>query len=193
MFEEEGEDVEEKELAARFMDEYMKIYRSMLAMKGDNLWPAGGRAYVEKLAFDLLKRKLDNYADDPAKYEDWFYDQMQIIGWAKKFDQKRIDGAAQYLAKAMRVSPVKIESMAHQMGMSMPEGLQACLCSGGQWYAAGMCHFIGPLGGAFAVPVNSDAAAACLAKVLPGDHKSFAQRVLEWPDRRARLLAGAGS
>jgi len=117
---------------------------------------------------------------------------MQIIGWAKKFDQKRIDGAAQYLAKAMHVSPVKIESMAHQMGMSVPDGLRNCLCSGGQWYAGGMCNFIGPLGGAFAVPVNSDAAAG-LAQVLPGDHKSFAQRVLEWPDRRDRLLAGGGS
>ncbi len=108
MLEEEGEDLDEAAFASRFMDEYMKIYRSLMAMKGDHPWPAQGKAYVEQLAFDLLKRKLDNYADDPAKYEDWFYDQMQIIGWVKKPDQKQIDNAARYLSSLMLTAPEKI-------------------------------------------------------------------------------------
>ena len=190
MFEEDDEDLDEPAVAARFMDEYMKIYRSLMAMKGDKPWPAQGKAYVEGLAFDLLKRKLDDYADDAGKYEDWFYDQMQIIGWAKRPDQKQIDNAARYLSSLMLTAPEKIESMAHQMGMEMPDSARQCLCPGGQSYAGGLCHFIGPLGGAFAVPVDPTKARDCLASAPAGD-KSFAQRVVEWPDRRDRRLASS--
>lgn len=175
---------DEPDLAESFIEEYMKIYRTLMQWKGDKPWPAGGRQWVEDLAFDLLKRKLDNYADEPWKYEDWLFDQMQIIGWAKRFDEAKIASASDSIAKLMVASPENIDSMAAQMGIVLSEHLQKCFCAGGQWYEGGRCHFIGSLGGEHSVPVDQATAAACLAKSFEGEQKSFAQRVLEWPERR---------
>ena len=175
---------DEPDLAEAFVEEYMKVYRTLMQWKGDKPWPAGGRQWVENLAFDLLKRKLDNYADEPWKYEDWLFDQMQIIGWAKRFDEAKIVSASNSIAKLMVASPEKIDTMAGQMGIVLSEQLRKCLCAGGQWYQGGRCHFVGSLGGEHSVPVDHATAAACLARSFDGDQKSFAQRVLEWPERR---------
>lgn len=186
------DDLDDADLAEAFIEEYMEIYRTLMEWKGDKPWPAGGPKSIEDLAFDLLKRKLDNYADEPWKYDDWFFDQMQIIGWAKKPDEAKIASAASSLAKLMATTPARIDSMAAQMGMVLSDDFKKCVCAGGQWYEGGMCHFTGSLGGEHAVPVDGAQAAACLSKAFPGDSKSFAQRVLEWPERRDKFgLSGA--
>jgi hypothetical protein len=178
------------ERIARFSEQYLRFYKTMIGYKGKNDWPLGvGEAGVRAAVVDIVKNlgsitALDLRQRIAADLRAW--------GWVKPATAGPVE-IARVRDRLATLDYFKMKALFDHMGFGLSKDFYACMCSqAGHTTGSGVaynpeacpntgCQWTGNLGGQYCVPMPTGAAllAACEPKAAIAGGEPLAQYIAE--------------